>query len=99
MKIEVRCSPAGDGHTCTVEVDDGASATRHTVHVSSGDMDRWARGRSAEELVRRSFLFLLEREPKESILREFELSVIQRYFPEFSQVVGGPDRPEGRHDH
>ena len=94
MKIEVRCSPAGDGHTCTVEVGDAASATRHTVQVRRGDMDRWARGRSAEELVRQSFEFLLEREPKESILRQFELSVIQRYFPEFSRVVGGSDRPE-----
>ncbi len=94
MKIDVRCSAAGDGYTCTVEVGNGASATRHTVQVRRGDMDRWARGRSAEELVRGSFEFLLDREPKESILRQFELSVIQRYFPEFTRVVGGADRPE-----
>lgn len=94
MKIEVRCSPAGDGHTCTVEVGDGGSGTRHTVQVRRDDLDRWARGGSAEELVRRSFEFLLEREPKESILRQFELSVIQRYFPEFSRVVSGSERPE-----
>jgi hypothetical protein len=36
-----------------------------------------------EELVRRSFEFLLAREPKESILRRFDLPVIGRYFPEY----------------
>ncbi len=94
MKIDVRCSPAGDGHTCKVDVGDGSSTTRHTVLVRRADMDRWARGRSAEELVRESFEFLLERESKESILREFELSVIQRYFPEFSDVIVSADRRE-----
>ena len=34
-----------------------------------------------EDLVRASFAFLLEREPSESILREFDLTVIGRYFP------------------
>jgi hypothetical protein len=51
--------------------------------MSRQDFDRWSRGRSAEELVRDSVGFLLEREPKESILREFDLSVIKRYFPDY----------------
>lgn len=42
-----------------------------------------------EELVRRSFEFLLQREPKESILKEFELPVIQKYFPEFEESIKG----------
>jgi hypothetical protein len=33
--------------------------------------------------VRRSFDFLLEREPPSSILRTFDLAVIGRYFPEY----------------
>ena len=36
-----------------------------------------------EDLVREAFAFLLEREPKESILRSFDLQVIGRYFPEW----------------
>ena len=40
-----------------------------------------------DELVRRSFEFLLAREPKESILREFELPVIQKYFPEYENAM------------
>jgi hypothetical protein len=46
-------------------------------------MTRWARGRTAEQLVQDSFDFLLQREPKESILSEFDLAVIQRYFREY----------------
>ncbi len=40
-----------------------------------------------EELVRKSFEFLLEREPKESILREFNLNVISKYFPEYEKEI------------
>lgn len=36
-----------------------------------------------ENLLEKSFEFLLEREPNTSILRSFELSVIERYFPEY----------------
>ncbi len=40
------------------------------------------------ELVRASFVFPLEREPKESILREFDLTIIGRYFPDYEREVG-----------
>ncbi|HCU47734.1 TPA: hypothetical protein DIC39_01590 [Patescibacteria group bacterium] len=40
-----------------------------------------------EELIRQSFEFLLAREPKESILREFELPIIQKYFPEYETKI------------
>ena len=40
-----------------------------------------------EDLIRRSFEFLLEREPKEAILRSFDLSVIARYFPEYEAEI------------
>jgi hypothetical protein len=42
-----------------------------------------------EELVLASFRFLLERERKESILREFDLDVIGRYFPEYRREIAG----------
>jgi hypothetical protein len=43
-----------------------------------------------EELIRKSFQFLLEREPKESILSRFNLKTIKNYFPEFeSEIVKG----------
>ncbi len=36
-----------------------------------------------EELVRKSFAFLLEHEQKSMILRNFNLRVIESYFPEY----------------
>jgi hypothetical protein len=83
----VKSSPSGKGATCDVEVSEGSSKTRHRVHLTPADLERWGHGERPEDLVRRSFEFLLEREPKESILREFDLSVIQRYFPEYDRVI------------
>jgi hypothetical protein len=40
-----------------------------------------------EALVDESFRFLLEREPKESIMKRFEISVIERYFPEYPDEI------------
>lgn len=62
---------------------EGSTSTEHQVRVASSDLARWGRGRSVEEVVRDSFNFLLARESKESILRQFDLSVIKRYFPDF----------------
>jgi hypothetical protein len=83
VPVEVRCSEEADGYRCAVDVSDATGATHHLVRVSRKDFDRWRRGRTAEDLVRDSFGFLLERESKASILREFDLSVIKRYFPEY----------------
>jgi hypothetical protein len=87
MRIDVTCTPAANGHRCEVDVVDSRSTTRHFVEVSTAELDRWGRGRSAEDLVRESFRFLLEREPKESILPEFTLSVITRYFPDYETAI------------
>jgi hypothetical protein len=87
MRVDVHCTPTADGHRCEVDVVDERSTTHHAVQVSAAELDRWGRGRSAEELVRESFRFLLDREPKESILREFKLSVITRYFPDYERAI------------
>ena len=70
-----------------VVVGDGGSSTEHDVTVSSGDLERLAAGRSPEAFVRACFGFLLEREPKESILRAFDVAVIATYFPEFEREI------------
>ena len=40
-----------------------------------------------EGVVRKSFEFLLEREPASSILPEFSLDVIPNYFPEYKEEL------------
>jgi len=42
---------------------------------------------SKEKLIKKSFEFLLEREPKESILPRFNLRIINQYFPEFEKEM------------
>jgi hypothetical protein len=86
---EVTCSRAGDGWSCDVAISDGERAiTTHRVTVAAADLDRLDPGANTpEDLVRRSFAFLLEREPPESILREFDLMVIGRHFPEFEAAI------------
>ena len=86
--VEVTAAVAGDGWECTVTVRDG-SETHHRVRVSRADLARLAPGASDPvNLVEASFAFLLEREPQESILREFDLTVIARYFPEYEREIG-----------
>jgi hypothetical protein len=89
IEIDVQCRAAADRWTCAVAVDDGAGApTTHEVSVATADLARLAPGaRDPADLVRRSFAFLLEREPKESILRQFDLSVVARYFPEYEGTI------------
>ena len=71
-----------------VRVIEAGSETTHDVTVSPNDYTRLTSGKiEPEELVRRSFEFLLEREPKESILTRFDLSVIGRYFPEYEREI------------
>lgn len=73
---------AGDRYL--VEVEDGHGSSQHRVTVTLDQLEDLSGGASAEQLIEASFEFLLEREPKESILSEFELPVISRYFPDYS---------------
>lgn len=84
----VEVTPIGSSEF-QVEVHGGRKVTTHRVTVPDGYPDQLGVGDVAlNVLVRESFRFLLEREPKESILREFELSVIERYFPEYPDEIG-----------
>ena len=64
------------------------ASTRHLFLVSRQELADLAPGHyDPEELVRSSFDFLLRREPREAILRQFELSVIERYFPGYADDI------------
>lgn len=87
MNLLVACQARPGGWRCAVTVGDGADATHHVVDVEGDVLDQLASGQAPEDLVRESFVFLLEREPRESILRSFELPVIARYFAEFPDEI------------
>lgn len=71
----------------TVTITEAHGSTTHKVRLSTTDHARLAPNATASELVEESFRFLLEREPKESILRTFDLLVIRRYFPEYEEEI------------
>lgn len=70
-----------------VVVSEEGSTSEHQVTIGESDRSRVPDGASPADLVAASFEFLLEREPKESILPSFELRVISRYFPEYDDEI------------
>ena len=88
MGISVTTTPDANGWTCTVRIDEkGRVVSEHSVTVSKADKERFAPDSTVEDLVTRSFEFLLEREPPTSILRTFALPDIERFFPEFPRSI------------
>jgi hypothetical protein len=80
---EIRVSPLGP-RQFQVELRAGAVETSHRVTVPDRLQDGLdLREDDLERAVRESFEFLLEREPASSILPQFSLSDITRYFPEY----------------
>ena len=76
------------GETFRVRIVEGKSESVHTVTLKAHDYQRLAGGKAnAQELIRKSFEFLLEHEPKESILSQFDLPVIGRYFPQYEREI------------
>jgi hypothetical protein len=86
--IKVKTTDRGDTYECEVTVKEGLGETHHRVTLQKADYERLSGGKAdPEALVSESFRFLLEREPKESILRSFDLTVISRYFPEYEREI------------
>ena len=76
-----------DERTFKVTVEDRTTTT-HTVTVEPAYHKRLTGNRvSAEDLIKKSFEFLLEREGNTSILRTFDLPIIGRYFPEYENTI------------
>ena len=87
MPTTIHVEPSGPGRF-RVTVNEGASKSIHTVSLSPDYYEKLTGNQVPEEiLIERSFHFLLEREPKESILREFDLPLIGRYFPDYESEI------------
>jgi len=86
--IHIRRTAEGDPLEFDVVVREGASETRHQVTISREMQERLTPGKHTAELcIEAAFRFLLDREPKEAILRRFDVAVISRYFPEFEREL------------
>lgn len=83
--IDVAVTDSPDGWIANVTVT-APTKTSHVVRISRAELERYGGG-DVKDLVRRSFEFLLDRESNTSILREFDLGTIERYFPEYPAVI------------
>lgn len=89
-KVQVRLEQESeDGYRFRVEIQEAGNSSHHRVSLTKSDYRRLIgkSGASARALMKASFEFLLEREPKEAILNSFDLTVIGRYFPEYETEI------------
>ncbi|KPJ85021.1 hypothetical protein AMJ57_04770 [Parcubacteria bacterium SG8_24] len=82
--ISINRLSGDDPMVFTVRLSDTEGSTEHRVTMSARQYDELTGGTlPPEELLEVSFRFLLSREPKESILTEFDIMTIGRYFPDY----------------
>src|SRR5437763_15062976 len=90
VKAMIKFERAGEGDPLVFEVmvRVGNGETRHHVTMASDACARLTMGRRTPELcIEAAFQFLLDREPQESILPRFDITVISRYFPDFEREL------------
>ncbi len=87
--IDVRCTSPDDPLGFDVTVGEGADKSRHHVTMDKATHDQLGGGHPPERVIEAAFAFLLDREPKESILPSFDITMISRYFPEFETELPG----------
>ncbi len=81
-------SPADDGWQFVVEVGDDDKKQEHTVVMDRDYWQKLTKGVGAPaDLIKKSFEFLLKREPKESILKSFDLREIKRHFFDYEREI------------
>ncbi len=86
--IQGRRAGKGDPLEFEVIVRERKGETRHDVTMSRETCERLTAGKhTPEHCLEAAFRFLLDREPKESILGRFDVTVISRYFPEFEREL------------
>ena len=86
--IKVERTGEADPLEFEVTVRGGNSETRHHVTMARETCERLTMGaHTPERCIETAFQFLLDREPQQSILRRFDVTVISRYFPEFEREL------------
>ncbi len=87
IKIE-RISEDDAKSVYKVQIVEDKSTSAHTVEVANDYYKKITGGKiTPDDLVIKSFKFLLQREPKEMIMSTFDLPTIKRYFPEYESRV------------
>jgi hypothetical protein len=94
VRVSVVTLPPLDDNNWKYEVkitesDGSGSKTTHIITMKKNYyMNLTERGRIIpEELIKKSFEFLPDRESKESILQQFDIAMIKDYFPDYEREM------------
>ena len=69
-------------------IKEGNTRTEHVVILDENYYQYLTDGKiEKEELIKKSFEFLLQRESKESILPKFDVRIIKTYFSEYEEGI------------
>ena len=86
MAFDIKITPISE-EVYRVQVS-GRTETMHSVSMTNLDYERFTGGRKPkEQLILFAFEFLLKREENTSILREFAICNVNKFFPEFEKEV------------
>lgn len=84
MEIDIQSTQTEAGWSFAVHI----GGKSHQVSCTNNYYQELTQGRvSPDELMRASMMFLLEREGPEQILPQFELPLINQYFPEYETTM------------
>ena len=76
-----------DNNTFAISIESSINSN-HIITLNDDIHNEMTKGfKSKEELILFSFKFLLERENNSSILSNFNLEIIQNYFPEYKNEI------------
>ena len=82
-EIKIKSSTNNLGYHFNVEITDQNGLSLHRVTMGRDFILRIGANYEPELVVRKSFEFLLSKEPKEKIMEEFDLTIITQFFPDY----------------
>ena len=83
MDIKVKTRATNLGWHFDVTLNESTNPSFYKVSMDKDFLTRIGADFHPEKVVEKSFEFLLEKEPKERILQEFDIVMISHYYPEF----------------
>jgi hypothetical protein len=86
-QIQVRTQPSNLGWHFKVVIQEDSTYSEHLVSMDKDFYSRLSTTAEPEKVVKTCFTFLLEKEPVNQIMKEFDVAVIERYFPEFMREL------------
>jgi len=87
VEIKVKQTREDPSWSFEVIVKENEAQTQHLVSMSKDFYKSLNTEKKPWEVIQETFLFLLDHEPKEAILSEFDITLVSHYFPKFKKVL------------